>query len=260
MEPWQLRPARDLELPPSQQFRSLQRENGLVFTMFHHAWWHVVRGYLAMWHRLRIVGREHVPLRPPFILVANHTSHLDALVLSAVLSWRVRDRVFPIAAGDVFFETPLASAFAAGLLNALPMWRKRCGPHALEQLRQRLIDEPCAYILFPEGTRSRDGSMVSFKPGLGMIVAGTDVPVIPCHLTGCFEALPSDRRWPSPKAIEVRVGEPLRFADEPNTRTGWQRVATLAEARVRALAPLATTATALPAPAPASSPPPAPDA
>ena len=68
----------------------------------------------------------------------------------------VGGKIFPIAAGDVFFETPAWAAFAAGIMNALPMWRKKFGPHALQELRQRLVEEPCAYILFPEGARSRD--------------------------------------------------------------------------------------------------------
>jgi 1-acyl-sn-glycerol-3-phosphate acyltransferase len=171
------------------------------------------------------------------VLVANHTSHLDALVLAAPLSWRLRDRVFPIAAGDVFFETPLAAAFAVGMLNALPMWRKKSGPRALEQLRRRLVEEPCGYILFPEGARSRDGAMLPFKPGLGMILAGTDVPVVPCHLDGCFQALPANRRLPSRRPIRVRIGAPLTFTGVSNNREGWVHITAALEERVKALAP-----------------------
>src|SRR5262245_9485206 len=101
---------------------------------------------MATWHRLKVRGRRYLPRRPPFVLAANHQRHLDALVLASPLPWRLRDHIFPIAAGDVFFETPAMSAFSAFFLNALPMWRKKCGPHALLQLRQRLVEEPCAYI------------------------------------------------------------------------------------------------------------------
>jgi 1-acyl-sn-glycerol-3-phosphate acyltransferase len=223
-------------MPPAERWRSVRRESGLVSTGLHLAWWSLVRVYLAAWHRLTVTGRQHVPAQAPFILVANHTSHLDALVLASPLPWWQRDRIFPIAAGDVFFQTPLASAFAAGLLNALPMWRKKCGPHALEELRRRLLEEPCAYILFPEGTRSRDGKMASFKPGLGMLVAGTEVPVVPCHLDGCFEAMGANQRAPRPRRIRLHIGEPLRFAAVPNEREGWLRIAAATEERVKALA------------------------
>jgi 1-acyl-sn-glycerol-3-phosphate acyltransferase len=235
VRPWNLEPAKDIGLQPRERLRSLRRESGLVSTGLHLAWWTVVRGYLAVWHRLVILGRENIPQQPPFILVANHTSHLDALVLASPLPWRLRDRVFPIAAGDVFFDTPLASAFAAGLLNALPMWRKKCGPHALEQLRHRLIEEPCVYILFPEGTRSRDGTVLPFKPGLGMLVAETGVPVVPCYLDGCFHALAAEQHWPRPRPIRVRIGEPLDFADVPNNRDGWLRITAAVEDRVKRL-------------------------
>jgi 1-acyl-sn-glycerol-3-phosphate acyltransferase len=235
VEKWELKPARDLGMSSSTSLRSLQRENGLISTAMHLAWWSAVRGGLAVWHRLEIIGRQNIPAKPPFILVANHTSHLDALVLAAPLPWKLRDRIFPIAAGDVFFKTPIASACAAWLLNALPMWRKNCGPHALAQLRRRLLDEPSAYILFPEGSRSRDGQIATFKPGMGMLVAETDVPVVPCHLDGCFEALPPEKRWPRPRRIRLRIGEPMSFATTKNNREGWLHIAAAMEGRVRGL-------------------------
>lgn len=237
MDDWKLQPARDHGLSPMKRQRSLERESGLVSSALHIAWWSFVRAYMGIWHRLLITGRQHLPKEPPYILVGNHTSHLDALVLAAPLPWRQRDRIFPIAAGDVFFETPVMSAFAAGMLNALPMWRKKCGPHALEQLRQRMLEEPCAYILFPEGKRSRDGSLLDFKPGLGMLVAGTSVPVVPCYLDGCIAALPAETRWPRFKPIRLTIGEPISFADVANDRGGWKHIAATTRERVAAMAP-----------------------
>jgi 1-acyl-sn-glycerol-3-phosphate acyltransferase len=237
MEDWKLRPARDHGLPAGERLRSLRRESLLMESLVQRAWWRLVRGYLALVHRLDVRGAEQVPREPPFVLVANHTSHLDALVLASVLSWRLRDRVFPIAAGDTFFETPVATAFAAFALNALPLWRKSCGTHALAELRARLLEEPCVYVLFPEGTRSRDGVMATFKPGLGMLVAGTPAAIVPCHLQGTFAALPPDRRWPRPGRIGLRIGAPLRFRETSDDRAGWKEVAHQAEAAVRALAP-----------------------
>ena len=236
MSEWKLEPAHDLGLPPKQRFRSLRRESGLIETIGHFACWSSIRLLLGVVHRLRIEGKEHIPGQPPFLLISNHASHLDAFVLASPLPWRLRDRIFPIAAGDVFFETPLTSVLSAGLLNALPMWRKNAGRHAMHELRDRLLNEPCAYILFPEGTRSRDGVMKSFKPGLGMLVAGTDVPVVPCHLIGTHEALPPDHTCPRPHRITLRVGAPLRFPSMPDTREGWELVARECEDAVRRLA------------------------
>jgi 1-acyl-sn-glycerol-3-phosphate acyltransferase len=236
VQDWELKPARDHGLTLAESMRSLRRESGLVATGLHIAWWSLVRGYMSVWHRLKVRGRRHVPKQPPFILASNHASHLDALVLASTLPWHMRDQIFPIAAGDVFFETPMMSAFSALFLNALPMWRKKCGGHALQDLRQRLTEEPCAYILFPEGRRSRDGTMGEFKNGLGMLVAGTSVPVIPCHLRGCFEALRPNQRLPRPLHIRVTLGAPLVFENVANDRAGWESIGGEVERAVRALA------------------------
>jgi 1-acyl-sn-glycerol-3-phosphate acyltransferase len=232
---WHLEPAHDLGLPLASRLRSLRRESGLVEVIARIGWWSAVRAYLVISHRLSIAGRAHLPAAPPFVVVSNHASHLDTLVLAAALPRTLWDRVFPIAAGDTFFETPLLTAFAAGLLNALPMWRRNCGSHALRDLRARLVGEPCAYILFPEGTRSRTGRMIPFKAGLGMIVAGTSVPVVPAFIRGAHDALPPGRRLPSPRRIGVRFGAALEFSAVPDDRGGWDHIARRAGEAVRAL-------------------------
>src|SRR6201984_196920 len=203
MEPWQLQPARDTGLTPAERFRSVRRESGLLESMAQQACFSVLRIYFAIGHRLEITGREKLPAHGPFVLVANHCSHLDALALGAALTPRHRERAFPIAAGDVFFQTTVSSTLSAIVLNALPMWRKNCGPHALTDLRGKLQEERAIFIIFPEGGRSRNGLMMPFKHGLGMLVAGTNVPVVPCGLIGTFEALPAGRNCPRPVAIKL---------------------------------------------------------
>ncbi len=235
MEPWSYKPASDLELPPVERARSLRREPGLMSNCGHLTCHGLARAYFRLYHRMRVEGAENLPTEPPFVLVANHASHLDALAVAAAMPRRLCGRVFPVAAGDVFFETPVTSLTSAFFLNALPMWRKRCGPHALAELRAKLVGEPCGYILFPEGTRSRDGRMQPFKAGLGMLTAGSAVPVVPCHLGGAFEAFPAGARLPLPHRVRLRVGRPLVFDAVPNTRAGWERVVSESEAAVRLL-------------------------
>jgi 1-acyl-sn-glycerol-3-phosphate acyltransferase len=237
MEPWRYKPASDLELSPVRRARSLKREVGLISNAGHLLCHSLARVYFALYHRLTIEGADNLPAEPPFILIGNHASHLDALALVSALPRRLCSRVFPVAAGDVFFETPASSIASALILNALPMWRKHCGPHALAELRTRLVGEPCGFILFPEGTRSRDGKMQSFKAGLGMLTIGTSVPVVPCHLQGTFDAFPAGSRLPRPYRIRIRIGPPLVFAVTPNSREGWQQVVSESEAAVRRLDP-----------------------
>lgn len=235
MDPWKYQPARDLNLPPAQRWRSVWREDGLVEAVVHGAWWSAVAAYLKTAHRLKVEGREHLPPKPPFVLAANHSSHLDALVLAGALPAKLRRAVLPVAAGDYFFERPAMAAFAAFCLNALPLWRKKAGRHAMDDLRKKLLEDRCGYILFPEGTRSRTGEIGEFKAGLGMLVAGTVVPVVPCHIAGAHEAWPSGRHRPKASPVSVRIGEPLRFPNVPADREGWEQVARATEQAVRQL-------------------------
>ena len=236
MDDWRLQPARDLELAGADRHRSYQRESGLVANVARFAWWSMIRASLKLLHRLEIHGRENLPGSPSFVLVANHASHLDALVLGATLPLRLRDQLFPLAAGDVFFHTPALAAFSATVLNALPVWRKKVGAHAIKQLRSRLIDEPSIYILFPEGGRTRDGSMRPFKSGIGMMTAGTRVPVVPCYLEGTFEAFPAETLIPRLHKVTVRIGTPRTFEHLENRRPGWDEVSRCLEHDVKSLA------------------------
>jgi 1-acyl-sn-glycerol-3-phosphate acyltransferase len=194
-----------------------------------------VRIYLKGFHRLSVTGKENIPAEAPFVLVSNHQSHLDALVLASQLRRAHRLKTHPIAAADTFFDSPVNSLFSAGTLNALPMQRGRVGAHALEDLRKRLVEEKCIYVLFPEGTRSRDGQIARFKPGVGMFLAGTNVPVLPCHIRGAFEAFPATRKFPKPWKVSLTVGSPMTFADVVQDRDGWTCVAETLEAAVRTL-------------------------
>lgn len=222
---FQYEPAKDLGMAPVERLKSARREPGLASWMAHHAATASLNAFLSVYHRMSVRGREHLPAEPPFVLVANHASHFDALVLAAALPRRMRGVTFPIAAGDVFFETPPVAAFAAAMVNALPLWRKKVGRHGLDDLKNRLHAGGSVYILFPEGARSRDGQPLQWKPGIGMMVAGTPIPVVPCRLHGCFESFPPGAVIPRPRKIRIHIGAPLVFQDVPDEREGWNAVA-----------------------------------
>ncbi len=235
MKPWHYHTARDLELPLQRRWGSISRENGMVAHCVHAATWHTLRVFLRLHEHLKIIGREHLPEDLPFVLVANHSSHLDALVLGSILPARWLGDAFSLAAGNTFFADPVRCVFSSLLLNALPFWRKQCVAHALDSLRHRLTEEGACLLLFPEGTRTRDGSIHAFKSGIGVLVADTGVPVLPCGITGTFEAWPPSRRCPRRGRIQARIGPALRFNHVPNNHTGWRQVAKETEAAVRSL-------------------------
>ena len=232
---WELRPARDHGLVPNDRLRSHQRERGLGSLAVALGWRQAVRAYLAAMHRLVVTGRENLP-PPPFVMIGNHTSHLDALTLAAALPWPVARRAFALAAGDTFFGSAPAAAFAAYAVNALPIWRQRTTAADLAGLRARLIEDGAVYLLFPEGTRSRTGMLGPFKPGIGALVAGTDVPVVPCYLAGAGAAWPPNHTLPRPGRLRLQIGPPLDFSAIEPTREGGVLVAETCRAAVQAMA------------------------
>jgi 1-acyl-sn-glycerol-3-phosphate acyltransferase len=236
MNDWIFEPAHDRDLHGIERHRSLLRENDLASSMLRLVMWSLLRPALRIWHRPRITGREHLPACRPFILVSNHTSHLDGFLLASLLPTSWRDHVYPVAAADTFFETKPTAAFAARFLNALAIRRRGAHNHDLEELRARLIQEKEVFIIFPEGTRSRTGAMQSFRGGIGRLVAKTDVPVIPCYLDGCFRAWPPGRHFSMPLSVGIKIGPPIQFDDCPDNRAGWDTVAKRLRGAVEELA------------------------
>ncbi len=234
MTDWQLRPARDHGLTPRQRLRSAGREPGLGGLLLSFLWRGLIRSYLLLVHRLAVTGREHLP-PPPFVLVANHSSHLDALTLAAALPRGLARRAFALAAGDTFFASLPGAAFAAYAINALPVWRKETSEADIDLWRTRLLEDGAVLILFPEGTRSRTGATARFRPGIGKLVAGQPIPVVPCFLAGAHAAWPPTRRLPRPGRLHLVIGPALQFADTPADRAGTIAVADRCEAAVRAL-------------------------
>lgn len=225
MNGWKFQPARDRDLHGIERHRSLRREHGLAASVARLAWWGVLRITFRAWNRLRVTGLENLPASPPFVLVANHTSHLDALLLASLLPAKWRDQVSPVAASDTFFEKRPTAAFAAWFLNALAIRRRGTGAHDLEEMRGRLQQDNAVFIIFPEGTRSRTGRLQPFKSGIGRLVAESDVPVVPCRLEGCFHAWPPGGRFIKPTRLRIRIGKPMTFGNCDDDRAGWNLVA-----------------------------------
>src|SRR6185436_16807299 len=161
--------------------------------------------------RLTISGREHLPAEGSFIMVANHASHLDALCLLAALPLRKLHRAFPAAAQDYFFVSIPRIAIAAVVVNALPFGRRANVRQSLDLCRGLLENPGNILIIFPEGTRSADGALGEFKPGIGMLTAGTNVPVVPCRIGGASAAWPKGALVPRPRRMRLRIGPPLAF-------------------------------------------------
>jgi 1-acyl-sn-glycerol-3-phosphate acyltransferase len=79
-------------------------------------------------------------------------------------------------------------------------------------------------IVFPEGTRAASGEPVEFKPGVALLAAGRDIPVVPCHLAGTHAALPKGAWWPRPRKVRLTIGAPRLYAHLPATKESAARI------------------------------------
>jgi 1-acyl-sn-glycerol-3-phosphate acyltransferase len=174
----------------------------------------VIRGLLRIYCRFEIVGRAHLPNDDEsFVLVANHSSHLDSVCLLAALPLRRLNRAFPVAAEDYFFRSLPRTWFATVVMNALPFGRQMRVRESLSTCAQLLGQPGNVLIIFPEGTRSRSGATQAFKPGIGALLADRGTRVLPCCVEGAFRAWPKAQRMPRPRKVRLIVG-PARFYDD----------------------------------------------
>lgn len=210
---------------PTERIGDIRREPGHIDAMLQPIIGGLLRPWMVFMHRMQITGQHHLPAKPPYVLVANHTSHLDTPALLSSLPRNVRSRAHPLAAHDTFFTTRARALLATKLLNVLPLRRKQADRHALAMLRTRLVEDELVLIVFPEGTRGDGSAIASFMAGIGMLVAATEVPVVPCRLRGCEQALPKGRLLPRPMPLSLTFGPARQFGGMESNRKCWLAIA-----------------------------------
>jgi 1-acyl-sn-glycerol-3-phosphate acyltransferase len=157
----------------------------------------------------KVTGLENLKgLRPPFLIAANHASHLDTPAILMALPPRLRRRTLVAAASDYFFDAPWKGVMVALALGAIAVERRRASRQSLRTLRG-LLAEGWNIIVFPEGGRSPDGRLRSGKRGVAHLAVAAGVPVLPVGLLGTFAAMPAGSPWPKKGHIEVHFGSPL---------------------------------------------------
>jgi 1-acyl-sn-glycerol-3-phosphate acyltransferase len=204
----------DLADAPLARLARFPREPDILCYAARAAFAAATRAALRVYHRLTIEGRENLPgdVRS-YVLVANHASHLDGLCLLSAVPFARIHRAYPAAARDYFFRSPASTALAATLINALPFDRAGNVRHSMAVCRELLRRDGNVLIVFPEGTRSTNGKVGPFRRGVGDLVAGTDVPVVPCYLEGAGAAWPKGAWFPRPRRVRLVIGTPRTYAN-----------------------------------------------
>jgi long-chain acyl-CoA synthetase len=171
---------------------------------------------LVLFPLLRMVCQPHhvrgaqtlMTLDGPVLLIANHTSHLDAPSVLSLLPRARRERTAVAAAADYFFQSRTRSLVASIALGAFPFHREGAVAASLAHCGD-LVDDGYSILVFPEGTRSPDGRLLPFKAGIGLLARELRVPVVPIAIDGLQEILPKGRGIPRPGAVRIVVGKPV---------------------------------------------------
>lgn len=173
-----------------------------------------LRPLLRAWLRLRIEGAHHVPAHGPVLIASTHASHADSIALGAaperpvfflgdrrLLAWPVLGRLLP-------------------RLGMVALRRGEGDTHAMRVLAQ-LLDAGHAVVVYPEGSRSRDGRVYRPRSGVSRLAAATGVTVVPAAVVGTYQVWPTGRRprWRGGRVV-IRFGPALAppSADTPAER------------------------------------------
>ncbi|MBL8857187.1 MAG: 1-acyl-sn-glycerol-3-phosphate acyltransferase [Planctomycetes bacterium] len=169
-----------------------------------------VRPFLRLFVGMRVKGREHLPASGAFVLIANHSSHLDTVALMSLFPLRDLWRIRPCAASDYFERNKIIKFLSHTFIGILPIDRKhiRRDNHPLKVMGEAMSAGSCL-ILFPEGTRGEGEEVHDFKPGIAHLIESyPSLTVVPIHLRNFGRALPKGEFVPLPFFCEVRIGPP----------------------------------------------------
>ena len=180
---------------------------------------------------LRIYGQDNIIEEGPALIAMNHQSFLDP-PFAGICCQR---EIFYLARKTLF--DPPVLGFLLRRINVIGVDRDGSDVAAIRGVIRVLRSGGCT-IVFPEGTRSRDGSLLPARPGAGLIIARTLAPVIPMRVFGAHDAFPKGAKFPRPRPVTIVIGEPVRFsavdvAGEP--REVFQRLSEEVMGRIAAI-------------------------
>lgn len=187
--------------------------------------------FLRVWNRYQVRGAENIPREGGCLLASNHVSYLDPGALSCGTGKRkawflARNTLF--GGRDWWFRA----------MHCIPLDRNQAEVGTIRRAVQTL-KEGKLLALFPEGTRSPDGTIQKAHRGVGFIVSKAGVPVVPALIEGTYEAYPKGARWVAPKRVRITYGKPItpeEIASLGKGREGQEKIGKLIMERIGSLA------------------------
>jgi 1-acyl-sn-glycerol-3-phosphate acyltransferase len=182
-------------------------------------------GWQLYFHQIRVNGAENVPMSGGLLIVANHASFLDP----TTVGWAVRRELHYLARKSLF--KPPVMNWLLPICNVLPIDPDGADSSSLRKIIH-MLKAGTPVLLFPEGTRTPDGTLQPSYPGAGFIAAKAEVPILPVRLYGTYESFSRHQKFPTFKPIQVVIGKP--YLPDLEKKEGKGRVDKQAYGRVAA--------------------------
>jgi 1-acyl-sn-glycerol-3-phosphate acyltransferase len=184
----------------------------------------LVRAVSRLYFGLELRGVEHIPVHGPLVVVPNHQTFADPVLVTIP----IRRRVYYMAWRRLF-QVPVLGRLIR-LLRAFPVELDARDPGAVREARRRLLDEDAVVMIFPEGGRSKDGALGRFHLGAFRLAASLGVPAMPVTIAGGHESWPPGRRLPRRGRITITYHPPLSIDTDADPRAAAQDLAERARA------------------------------
>ena len=179
--------------------------------MYYFIGWTFFLLFFKAYLNLKVIGRENIPKKGAFIFASNHSSYLDPIILGVSVY-----RSLNYMAQEDLFTRPFLG-WALRKVQSFPVRREESDFRAVRQALNKL-SEGKPLVIFPEGTRSKDGSLKRAKPGIGFIASKAKVPVVPAYIKGAFDALPRGVSTLRCRPVTIIIGKPIS-SDNANSGT-----------------------------------------
>jgi len=178
----------------------------------------ILKALFKIFFRLRIIGAGNCPKNGPLIIAPNHASFFDPLIAGFAVP-----RKLNFMARESLFRNRVFGKIISSV-NAFPLKREGADLVAMRAAIDKLRSGR-AVLIFPEGTRSRDGKLGAPRAGIGFLAANSGASILPCYIKGSRDALPKGAAFPRFKKISVRIGKPLRFDKNGSGKEYYMRIA-----------------------------------